>query len=72
MTIHNDGVDIPIEIMVRQDLSFAEKMAYGVIKAYVVDPNGLLSNPTFLSDKLGITNQRAIYIMSNLKRIGLI
>ena len=72
MTLHNDGVDIPMHIMIRQDLSFAEKMTYGVIKAYVVDLSGLLSNPTFLSCKLGITNERAIYIMSNLKRKGLI
>ena len=70
MTLHNDGIDIPIQIMVRQDLTFAQKMAYGVIQS---SKNQTPFHYTALiADKLSISKNRAFHLFEELKDKSLI
>ena len=71
MTRQNDGVDIQIEIMIRQDLSFAEKMVYGIIKTHELEKKSFIY-PDTVGTKLGIKTSKAFFIIRSLKRKGLI
>jgi hypothetical protein len=56
--------------MIRQDLTFAHKMAYGVIQS---NQNRTPFHYTVLiADKLSISKKRAFYLFEKLKSKGLI
>jgi len=67
MTLHNDGIDVPEYIMNRSDITFAEKMAYGIVKKYSLDQEKLFVHPELLALKLSISTRKAIFLMGNLK-----
>ena len=71
MTLHNDGINISLDILIRQDLTIEEKMTYGVIKTFNLG-NKYFNHDHLVCDKLGIGEKKAISLMRSLKNKGLI
>lgn len=72
MTLHNDGVDIPIDIMLRHDLTFAEKMVYGVIRAIQIQKETHLTHPSLVADRLCISVEDTLDLIRTLRDKNLI
>jgi|DEB0MinimDraft_10_1074344.scaffolds.fasta_scaffold284637_1 hypothetical protein len=72
MTLHNDGVDIPIEIMLRQDLTFAEKMVFGVVRAIQIQKETHLTHPSLVANKLCISVEDILDLLRSLRDKGLL
>mgnify|MGYP001550973933 CR=1 FL=1 len=72
MTLHNDGVDIPIEIMNRSDITFSEKMVYGVVRAIQIQKETHLTHPSLVAHKLCISVEDTLDLLRNLRDKGLL
>jgi len=72
MTINNDGLYIPDDVLIGRVLPWKEKIAYGYILKYSINKDRPFIDPRILAYKMQIDLKEAIILMASLKDSNMI
>ena len=72
MTINNDGIHIPDDVLINRELPWKEKIAYGYVLKYSINKDKPFIDPRILASKMKIDVKEAIVLMASLKDSNMI